>query len=88
MVSEVFTSHLPSTLTNSQRTPVASPSTSISPLARGMLTLIFRRITSGMIASTALAPPLVITPEQIGVFIEALPNILDAAEAAAAEETT
>ena len=35
-----------------------------------------------------LAPPLVITPEQIGVFIEALPNILDAAEAAAAEETT
>lgn len=34
-----------------------------------------------------LAPPLVITPEQIGVFIEALPTILDAAEAAATKET-
>ncbi|MBQ1084013.1 MULTISPECIES: acetylornithine transaminase [unclassified Nocardiopsis] len=33
-----------------------------------------------------LAPPLVITPEQIGVFIEALPTILDAAEAAATKE--
>ncbi|MFL1376549.1 MULTISPECIES: acetylornithine transaminase [unclassified Nocardiopsis] len=33
-----------------------------------------------------LAPPLVITPEQIGVFIEALPTVLDAAEAAAAKE--
>ncbi|WP_304451016.1 acetylornithine transaminase [Nocardiopsis sp. YSL2] len=35
-----------------------------------------------------LAPPLVITPEQIGVFIEALPTILDAAEAAASKEST
>ena len=35
-----------------------------------------------------LAPPLVITPEQIGVFIEALPTILDAAEAAANKEST
>ncbi|WP_075925021.1 acetylornithine transaminase [Nocardiopsis sp. CNR-923] len=34
-----------------------------------------------------LAPPLVITPEQIGVFIEALPTVLDAAEAAASKET-
>lgn len=34
-----------------------------------------------------IAPPLVITPEQIGVFIEALPAILDAAEAAATKET-
>ncbi|WP_285728479.1 acetylornithine transaminase [Nocardiopsis sp. ATB16-24] len=33
-----------------------------------------------------LAPPLVITPEQIGVFIEALPTILDAADAAATKE--
>ncbi|WP_017590441.1 acetylornithine transaminase [Nocardiopsis ganjiahuensis] len=33
-----------------------------------------------------LAPPLVITPEQIGVFIEALPTVLDAAEAAATKE--
>ncbi|MDE3724325.1 MULTISPECIES: acetylornithine transaminase [Nocardiopsis] len=33
-----------------------------------------------------IAPPLVITPEQIGVFIEALPTVLDAAEAAAIKE--
>ncbi|WP_067607600.1 acetylornithine transaminase [Nocardiopsis listeri] len=33
-----------------------------------------------------IAPPLVITPEEIGVFIEALPTILDAAEAAATKE--
>ncbi|MFD6096349.1 acetylornithine transaminase [Nocardiopsis flavescens] len=33
-----------------------------------------------------IAPPLVITPEQIGVFIEALPTVLDAAEAAATKE--
>ena len=33
-----------------------------------------------------IAPPLVITPEQIGVFIEALPTILDAAETAAKEK--
>lgn len=33
-----------------------------------------------------LAPPLVITPEQIGLFIEALPTVLDAAEAAATKE--
>ncbi|WDZ89225.1 acetylornithine transaminase [Nocardiopsis sp. HUAS JQ3] len=33
-----------------------------------------------------IAPPLVITPEQIGLFIEALPTILDAAEAAATKE--
>ncbi|MBB6119377.1 acetylornithine transaminase [Nocardiopsis algeriensis] len=33
-----------------------------------------------------IAPPLVITPEEIGVFIEALPTVLDAAEAAATKE--
>ncbi|WP_394295631.1 acetylornithine transaminase [Nocardiopsis alkaliphila] len=33
-----------------------------------------------------IAPPLVITPEELAVFIEALPTILDAAEAAATKE--
>ena len=34
-----------------------------------------------------IAPPLVITPEELAVFIEALPTILDAAEAAATKES-